>query len=244
VLGFSRNSYTRLSNALRIHRRHDARRLAHAERMMCVARSKGGSAKKTTRMISLSTAAEELANELIVLRTVTLDDSAKLASLSIRRLISVVNACSAFMRQHGNLFAAASAVTDVIEITGPPHGSPRRYDSAHRAAVGEAGHLLWGLSIHLDPAGQSESIKTFLAEAGIAIASGVACKNKPNTLASAGANKVGLSPLLVVERWSEAKAELLLRLSATWERDFQKIPAQINRERTQLRQTQQRREGM
>jgi hypothetical protein len=211
--------------------------------MMCVARSKGGSGKETTRSISLSAAAEELANELIVLRTVTLDDSAKLASASIRRLISVVNACSALMRRHGDLFAAASAVTNVIEITGPPHGSPRHYDSAHRAAVGEAGHLLLGLWIHLDPAGQIGSINEFLAEAGIPVASGVAYKNKSNTLASAGANKVGMSPLLVIERWSQAKAELLLRLSATWERDFRTIPAQIHRERTQLGQTQQRKEG-
>jgi hypothetical protein len=185
-----------------------------------------------------------LANELIVLRTVTLDDSAKLASRSIERLTSVVNACSELMRQHGDLFAAASAVSDVIEIAGQSYGSARRYDSAHRAAVGEAGHLLLGLWIHLDPAGQSESMEKFLAKAGIAIASGLACKKKPSTLASAGANKAGLSPRLVLERWSEAKAELLLRLSATWERDFRIIPVRINRERMQLRLSKQRKEGM
>ena len=205
--------------------------------------SKVGSSKKTRRKISLSTAAEELANELIVLRTVTLDDSAKLASSSIRRLISVVNACSALMRQQGDLFAAAGDVSDVTEITGQSYGSARSYDSAHRAAVGEAGHLLLGLWIHLDPAGQSESMKEFLAEAGIATASGVASKKKPNRAASVGAGGTGLSPQMVVERWGEAKAELLLRLSAAWERDFRTIPAQISRERKRLRQAQQHREG-
>ena len=117
-------------------------------------------------------AAEELANELIVLRTVTLDDSAKLASRSIRRLISVVNACSALMRQQGDLFAAAGAVSEVTEITGQSYGS-RALMTVLTAAVGEAGHLLLGLWVHLDPTGQSESMKEFLAEAGIAIASGV-----------------------------------------------------------------------
>ena len=183
-------------------------------------------------------AAEELANELIVLRNVTLDDSAKLASSSIRRLISMVNAYSALMRQHGDLFAAAGAVSDVTEITGQSYGSARSYDSAHRAAVGEAGHLLLGLWIHLDPAGQRESMKEFLAEAGVAIASGLANKKKPNSAAPVGANEAGLSPQLVVERWGAAKTEILQRLSAAWERDFRTIPAQISRERTDLRQAQ------
>jgi hypothetical protein len=202
--------------------------------MMRMGGNKVGSSKKTPRKISLSMAAEELANELIVLRTVTLDDSAKLASRSIRRLISVVNACSALMRQHGDLFAAAGSVSDVIEITGQSYDSARSYDSAHRAAVGEAGHLLLGLWIHLDPAGQIESMKEFLAEAGIAIAIGVAGEKTANMAASVGANGTGLSPLLVADRWSEAKAELLLRLSAAWERDFRTIPAQIKCERTRL----------
>ena len=70
--------------------------------------NKDPSSKKASRKISLSVAAEELANELIVLCAVTLDDSAKLASRSIGRgLISVVNGCSALMRQYGDLFAAA-----------------------------------------------------------------------------------------------------------------------------------------
>ena len=205
--------------------------------------SKAGSFKKTSRKISLSMAAEELADELILLRTVTLGDSAKLASSSIRRLISVVDACSALMRQHGDLFAAAGDVSDVIEITGPSYGSARRYDSAHRAAVGEAGHLLVGLWIHLDPAGQIESMKEFLAEAGIAIASGIASKKKPNRVAFAGANGTGLKPQLVVERWGEAKAELLQRLSPAWEQDFRSIPVLIRRERTRLRLAQQHKEG-
>ena len=196
------------------------------------------SSKKTRRKISLSMAAEELANELIVLRTVTLDDSAKLASSSIRRLISVINACSALMRQQGDLFAAAGNVSDVTEIAGQSYGSARSYDSAHRAAVGEAGYLLLGLWIYLDPVGQSESMKEFLAKAGIATAFGVASKKKPNKAASAGANGTGLSPQMIVERWDEAKAELLLRLSKAWERDFRTIPAQISRERTLLRQAQ------
>jgi hypothetical protein len=211
--------------------------------MMRMGGNEVGSSKKTPRKISLSMAAEELANELIVLRTVTLDDSAKLAGRSIRRLISVVNACSALMRQHGDLFAAAGAVSDVIEITGPSYGSARSYDSAHRAAVGEAAHLLLGLWIHLDPAGQSESLKEFLAEAGMASATGMACKKTPNTGASVVANGAGLSPRLVVERWSEAKVELLQRLTAAWERDFRTIPTQINCERKRLGQTQQHKEG-
>ena len=214
-------------------------RSVRPERMTRMGGNKVGSSKKTPRKISLSMAAEELANEMIVLRTVTLDDSAKLASRSIRRLISVVNACSALMRQHGDLFAAASAVSDVIEIAGQSYGSARSYDSAHRAAVGEAGHLLLGLWIHLDPAGQSESMKEFLAEAGIALATGIACKKTTNTEASVDVNEAGLNPLLVVERWSDAKPELLQRLTAAWERDFRTIPTQINCERTRLGQTQQ-----
>jgi len=198
--------------------------------------------KKTPRQISLSVAAEELANELIVLRAVALDDSAKLASRSIRRLISVLNACSALMRQHGDIFAAAGAVSDVTEITGPSYGSARSYDSAHRAAVGEAGHLLLGLWIHLDPAGQSESIKEFLAEAGIATASGLSNKKKPNSAASVGAIKSGLNPQLVVKQWVAAKAEILQRLSGAWQRDFRTIPAQISRERTDLRQARTHKE--
>lgn len=205
--------------------------------------NKVGGSKKTPREISLSMAAEELANELIVLRTVTLDDSAKLASSSIRRLISVVNACSTLMRQHGDLFAAAGAVSDVTEISGQSYGSARSYDSAHRAAVGEAGHLLLRLWIRLDPAGQSESIKEFLAKAGLAIASGVVSKKKPNSSASVAANRTGLSLQLVVERWGEAKAELLQKLSAAWERDFRTIPAQISRERARLRPAQRHNEG-
>jgi hypothetical protein len=201
--------------------------------MIRMSGNKVGSSKKPPRKISLSKAAEELANELIVLRTVTLEDSAKLARRSIRRLISVVNACSALMRQHGDLFAAAGAVSDVVEITGQSYGSARSYDSAHRAAVGEAGHLLLGLWIHLDPVGQSESMKEFLAKAGIAFASGLASKKKPNTAASVGAN----------ERWGTAKAEILQRLSAAWERDFRTIPAQIIRERTVLSQAQKHQEG-
>jgi hypothetical protein len=211
--------------------------------MIRMSGNKVGSSKKPPRKISLSKAAEELANELIVLRTVTLEDSAKLARRSIRRLISVVNACSALMRQHGDLFAAAGAVSDVVEITGQSYGSARSYDSAHRAAVGEAGHLLLGLWIHLDPVGQSESMKEFLAKAGIAFASGLASKKKPNTAASVGANETGLSPQLVVERWGTAKAEILQRLSAAWERDFRTIPAQIIRERTVLSQAQKHQEG-
>jgi hypothetical protein len=211
--------------------------------MMRMGGNKSGSSKKSPRKISLSVAAEELANELIVLRTVTLDDSAKLASRSIRRLISVVNACSALMRQHGDLFAAAGSVSDVIEIAGQSYDSARSYDSAHRAAVGEAGHLLLGLWIHLDPAGQIESMKEFLAEAGIAIPTGIAGKKTSNTAASVDANEAGLNPLLVVERWSDAKPELLQRLSVAWERDFRRIPAQIKSERTHLRQMQRHKEG-
>ena len=203
---------------------------------------KVGGSKRTPRMILLSLATEELANELIALRTVTLDDSAKLASSSIRRLISMVNAYSALMRQHGDVFAAAGAVSDVTEITGPSYGSARSYDSAHRAAIGEAGHLLLGLWIHLDPAGQRESMKEFLVEAGVAIASGLANKKKPNSAAPVGANEAGLSPELVVERWGAAKTEILQRLSAAWERDFRTIPAQISRERTDLRQAQKHKE--
>jgi hypothetical protein len=195
------------------------------------------SSKKTRRKISLSMAAEELANELIVLRNVTLDDSAKLASRSIRRMISVVDACSALMRQQGDLFAAAGNVSDVTEIAGQSYGSARSYDSAHRAAVGEAGYLLLGLWIYLDQVGQRESMKEFLAKAG-ATAFGVGCKTKPNKTVSAGANGTGLSPQMVVERWGEAKPELLRRLSEAWERDFRTIPAQISRERTLLRQAQ------
>jgi len=183
-------------------------------------------------------AAEELANELIVLRAVTLADSAKLASRSIMRLISVVNGCSALMRQHGDLFAAASAVSEVIEIAGQSYDSARDYDSAHRAAVGEAGHLLLGLWIHLDPVGQGESVKEFLAEAGIPIAPGVASKKNPNSAASHGSSETGLKPQLVVERWGAAKAEILQRLSPAWEKDFRTIPAQISRERADLKRSQ------
>ena len=158
--------------------------------MKPVGENKVRRSEKTPRTISLSVAAEELANELIVLHTVTLDDSAKLASRSIRRLISVVNGCSALMRQHGDLFAAASAVSETIEIAGQSYDSARDYDSAHRAAVGEAGHLLLGLWILLDPAGQSQSMKEFLAEAGIAITSGLAYKTTPNSAASVGAKRL------------------------------------------------------
>jgi hypothetical protein len=181
-------------------------------------------------------AAEELANELIVLRAAALHDSVDSASHSIMRLISVVNACAALMRQHGDLFAAASNVADVTEITGPSHGSPRYYDSAHRAAVGEAGYLLLGLWDQLDPAGQKESVHEFLAEAGMATISDVANKQKPKRPSPVCADGTGLSPQLIVERWGEAKAELLQRLSAAWERDFRTIPAQIVRERTALSQ--------
>ncbi len=142
------------------------------------------------------------------------------------------------MRQHGDLFAAASAVSETIEIAGQSYDSARDYDSAHCAAVGEAGHLLLGLWIHLDPAGQIQSMKEFLAEAGIAIASGLASNKKPNSVASAGANETGLNPQLVIERWDAAKAEILQQLSAAWERDFRTMPAQISRERADLRQTQ------
>lgn len=196
--------------------------------------SRGGRAKKTPRRISLSMAAEELANELIALRTAALDDSVELASRSVIRLISVANACSPLMRQHGDLFAAASNVSDVTEITGPAHGSPRHYDSAHRAAVGEAGYLLLGLWDQLDPAGKKESVQEFLTEAGITTISGVANKQKPNRASTACAIGTGLSPQLIVERWGEAKVKLLERLTAAWERDFRRIPAQIVRERTAL----------
>lgn len=207
-----------------------------------MARTKGGSSEKTTRRISLSAAAEELATELLVLRSVTLSNSAKLAAHSVERLISVVNACSELMRQHGDLFAAASAVSDVTEIAGQSHGSPRRYDSAHRAAVGEAGHLLLRLWKHLDPAGQSESMEQFLAAAGIATGADSTDKTAPNTSAPAAANKAGMNPRLVVEQWSEAKTELLLRLSAPWERDFRIIPDRIKRERKQLKRSKQHKE--
>jgi hypothetical protein len=205
--------------------------------MMRMGANNVSSSKKTRRKISLSMAAEELANELIVLRNVTLDDSAKLASRSIRRMISVVDACSALMRQQGDLYAAAGNVSDVTEIAGQSYGSARSYDSAHRAAVGEAGYLLVGLWIYLDPVGQRESTKNFLAKAGTTTF-GVGSKKNPNKTASAGANGTGLSPQMVVERWGEAKPELLRRLSEAWERDFRTIPAQISRERTLLRQAQ------
>jgi len=199
--------------------------------------------KDAPRKLSLSMAAEELANELIVLRTVTLEDSAKLVSRSVRRLISVVNDCSALMREHGDLFAAAGAVSEVIEITGPAFGSARSYDSAHRAAVGEAGYLLYGLRIHLDPVGQCEPMKEFLVEAGIAITSGVASKKEPNSVAPVGTAVTGLSPQQIVERWGETKADLLQHLSAAWARDFRAIPDEIRCERTRFRQSLQHREG-
>ena len=146
------------------------------------------------------------------------------------------------MGLHGDLFAAASAVSDITEIAGQSHGSPRRYDSAHRAAVGEAGHLLLRLWKHLDPAGQSESMEQFLAAAGIATGADSTDKMAPNTSAPAAANKAGLNPRLVIEQWSEAKTELLLRLSAPWQRDFRIIPDRIKRERKQLKRSKQHKE--
>jgi hypothetical protein len=64
----------------------------------------------------------------------------------------------------------------------------------------------------------------------------------PNTSAPAAANKAGLNPRLVIEQWSEAKTELLLRLSAPWERDFRIIPDRIKRERKQLKRSKQHKE--
>ena len=190
-----------------------------------------GSAK-TPRRISLSIAAEELANELIVLRAIALKDSPKLASQSITRLLSVLSACSTMMRQHGDLFAAASAVSDVIEISGQSYGSPRSYDSAHRAAVGEARNLLLGIWIYLDPLGQVDSIKEYLHDAGtFATLPGA---TNPSGSELPESTPIRLSRQLFYERWVEAKAEIQLRLSVAWERDFRTIPARIKAERQHL----------
>jgi hypothetical protein len=201
--------------------------------------SKFDSSKKPPRKITLSMAAEELAQELFVLRTVTLDDSAKLARRSICRLISVVDACSILMRQHGDLFAAAGAVSEVIEIAGQSYGSARSYDSAHRAAVGEAVHLLMSLWTRLDPAGQNEAVKEFLSDAGLADAAKATREFIPRIAAAVTKNKIGLSPKLVVDKWSEAKAELLQHLSARWQRDFSTILTRIKHERRRLAQSRQ-----
>ena len=104
-------------------------------------------------------------------------------------------------------------------------------------AVGEAGHLLLVLWIHLDPAGQIESMKEFLAEAGISISSGLASEKKTTSAAPVVAKETGLNPQLVVERWGSARRQYyktVRRGSA----DFRTIPAQIRGERTELRQSQ------
>lgn len=198
---------------------------------MCDAENSGS--ERTARRISLSIAAEELANELIELRTVALKDSPKLASQSISRLLSVLSACSPMMRQHGDIFAAASAVHDVIEISGQSYGSPRFYDSAHRASVGEARNLLLGIWIYLDPSGQIDSIKDYLHDARtLAPLLGA---TTPSELVLPEPTPIRLSRRLFYERWTEAKAEILLHLSAAWERDFRTVPAQIKAERQHLK---------
>ena len=134
------------------------------------------------------------------------------------------------MRQHGDIFAAAGAVSDVVEICGQSYGSPRSYDSAHRAAVGEARHLLLGLWIHLDPAGDIQSIMEFPIDAGTLTAA-TAASTKPSESAVPDSNPTNLTRRRFYERWGEARAEILLRLSNAWERDFRTIPTQIKSER-------------
>jgi hypothetical protein len=187
---------------------------------------------KPPRRISLSIAAEELANELIALRALAEKDSPKRAGESIWRLLSVLSACSVMMRQHGDIFAAASAVSNVIEISGQSHGSPRSYDSAHRAAIGEAKHLLFGLWTYLAAADQSEPVAEYLKDIG-ELTESLLALSEP---AVRGSTPIGLSRQLICERWVEAKAEIQSRLSSAWERDFRTVPAQIGFERQRVRE--------
>jgi hypothetical protein len=195
--------------------------------------AKNPGSTKPPRRITLSIAAEELANELIALRIIAEKDSAKRAGKSIWRLLSVLSACSVMMRQHGDMFAAASAVSNVIEISGHSHGSPRSYDSAHRAAIGEAKHLLLGLWTYLAAADQSEPVAEYLKDIG-ELTESLLAMSEP---AVRGSTPIRLSRQLICERWVEAKAEIQARLSSTWERDFRTVPAQITFERRRLRET-------
>jgi hypothetical protein len=201
-----------------------------------MAEAENSGSEKTPRRISLSIAAEELANELIVLRATAVEDSPIRACQSIWRLLSVLRACSVLMHQHGDIFAAASAVSSVIEISGQSYGSPRNYDSAHRAAIGEAKNLLLGLWTHLAIADQSEPIAHYFSDVAT-LTKSAGAPTAPSEPPMEGSFRLPLSRQIICERWIDAKAEIQACLSNTWARDFRTVPAQIMFERQRLRES-------